>query len=322
MFSLDAGMYAVIIAFVVGVIVMPILIPLLRKLKFGQNVRDDGPQTHLVKAGTPTMGGIGIIAAIVVGSVFFLKGNPDGLAVLLVSVGFGVIGFIDDYIKVVKKRSLGLNPRQKLATQVIITIILLVYVMKTKENATSIYIPFTGKLVKWSWVYFPLFFIGVLGTVNGVNLTDGVDGLASSVTAIAATFLLFVSWAAGSGAMPVSGAVLGALMAFLIYNAYPAKVFMGDTGSLALGGYVAATAFLIRMPLFILLIGAIYVIENVSVMLQVSYYKRTKKRIFRMAPIHHHFELGGWSETKVVALFSIITALGCIAAMIGSENIF
>ena len=194
--------------------------------------------------------------------------------------------------------------------------------MKTKENATSIYIPFTGKLVKWSWVYFPLFFIGVLGTVNGVNLTDGVDGLASSVTAIAATFLLFVSWAAGSGAMPVSGAVLGALMAFLIYNAYPAKVFMGDTGSLALGGYVAATAFLIRMPLFILLIGAIYVIENVSVMLQVSYYKRTKKRIFRMAPIHHHFELGGWSETKVVALFSIITALGCIAAMIGSENIF
>ena len=322
MFSLDVGMYAILISFVVGVIVMPILIPVLRKLKFGQNVRDDGPQSHLAKAGTPTMGGIGIVVAIAVGSVFFIRKNPDGLVVLLTVIGFGLVGFLDDYIKVVKKRSLGLKAKQKLAAQLIITILFYFYIIRNTDLPTSIYIPFTGKLVDLGWVYIPLLFIGMLGTVNGVNLTDGVDGLASGVTIIVSMFLLFTSWAAGSGVMPVSGAVIGALMAFLIFNSYPAKVFMGDTGSLALGGYVAATAFLIKMPIIILLIGVIYVIETVSVMIQVSYYKRTKKRVFRMAPIHHHFELGGWSETKVVAVFSIITALGCMAAYLGCKNVF
>ena len=322
MFSLDAGMYSILISFVVGVLIMPILIPILRKLKFGQNVRDDGPQTHLAKAGTPTMGGIGIIIAIAVGSIFFMRNNTDGLAVLLTAIGFGAVGFIDDYIKVVKKRSLGLRAYQKLIAQLVITFIFCFYILKNTEFATSIYIPFTGKLVDLGWIYIVLLFVGMLGTVNGVNLTDGVDGLASGVTVIGAMFFLFTSWAAGSGVMPVSGAVIGALMAFLVFNSHPAKVFMGDTGSLALGGYVAATAFLIKMPLLIILVGVIYVIETVSVMIQVLYFKKTKKRFFKMAPIHHHFELSGWSETKVVAVFSIITALGCLVSYLGCKNIF
>lgn len=311
------ALYAVLIAFFLSILLSPFVIPMLHRLKFGQNVREDGPNSHLKKAGTPTMGGVIILASMVITSLFFMKGNKEVQLILLVTVGFGIIGFLDDYIKVVKKRSLGLTALQKIIGQLVVTVIF-AYLLKTYLGInTEIIIPFTnGKVWDMGLLYWPFLVFAVLAVVNAVNLTDGLDGLASSVTVLVATYFAAIALGVGSGAFPIAGAAVGSLLGFLLFNTYPAKVFMGDTGSLALGGFVIATAFVMKMPLFILIVGLIYVIENVSVILQVFYFKKTKKRLFRMAPIHHHFELGGWPETKVVAVFSIVTAMMCLVGLI------
>lgn len=325
--SLEQAVYAIMIAFVIGVILCPIVIPLLRKLKFGQNVRDDGPESHLAKQGTPTMGGISFLIAFVVTSIFFMKGNADGRMILLVTLGYGIIGFLDDYIKIVKKRSLGLRAYQKLGLQLIVTGIFCAYMLR--EIGTAIYIPFMrGLTLDLGILFIPFLFIAVLGTVNGVNLTDGLDGLSSGVTLLVAAFFMIVAWAAGSTISPVCGAIIGGLLAFLIFNSYPAKVFMGDTGSLALGGFVAATAFVLKMPIFIVIVGFVYLWEAITVLLQVGWFKLTKKkygegrRLFKMAPFHHHLEKCGWRETKVVTLFYVATALLCLVGFLGCKGMF
>jgi len=321
--ALEQAIYAIMIAFILGIILCPIFIPILHKLKYGQTERDDGPQSHLKKQGTPTMGGIVILASLVIASLFFLKGNIEGMVVLLMTLGYGVIGFIDDYIKVVKKRSLGLRAKQKIAGQVLITAFFVWYLYHSGVG-TDILIPFTnGMSIDLGILFIPFVFVVVIGTVNGVNLTDGLDGLAGGVTLIVAVFFLLVAWAAGSTIVPICGAVIGSLLAFLIFNAYPAKVFMGDTGSLALGGFVASVAFLLKMPIFIVIIGFIYLLESISVIIQVLYFKATGgKRFFKMAPIHHHFELCGWSETKIVTVFYIATAILCLIGFLACKYMF
>ena len=320
--TLEIAVYSVMISFILGIVFCPMLIPVLRRLKFGQTEREEGPESHLKKQGTPTMGGIAILAAFVIGGAFFINGNMDGLAVLLVTLGFGVIGFIDDYIKVVKKRSLGLTPIQKIIGQLVITGLFAFYIIKSGIG-TDILIPFTkGVTIDLGIIYIPFLVVTVLGTVNGVNLTDGLDGLASGVTLIVSVFFMMVAWAAGSGILPIAGAAGGSLLSFLIFNAYPAKVFMCDTGSLALGGFVASTALILKMPIFIIIVGFIYLMESISVILQVAYFKKTGKRIFKMAPIHHHFELCGWSETKVVTVFYIITAMLCLVGLLACKYMF
>lgn len=307
---------AVLVSFALSVILGPVVIPILRKLKMGQTEREEGVQSHLLKAGTPTMGGVIIIAAITITSLFYVMDYPKIIPVLFVTVGFGLVGFLDDYLKVVLKRSDGLMPKQKMAFQLVITAVFAYYIVKVAGVSLELLLPFSGgKYLDLGWFAIPLLFVAVIGTVNGVNFTDGLDGLASSVTVLVATFFSVVAIGAQSGIEPVTCAVVGALLGFLLFNVYPASVFMGDTGSLALGGFVASTAYMLQMPLFIIIVGAIYLIEVLSVMIQVTYFKKTGgKRIFKMAPIHHHFELCGWSETRVVAVFSIITAILCLIA--------
>ena len=314
---------AIIIAFAISALLCPIIIPFLHKLKFGQQVRDDGPQAHLKKQGTPTMGGLIILTSIIITSLFYVSRYPKVIPVLFMTVGFGIIGFLDDYIKIVMKRSEGLKPMQKLVGQFVITGIFAWYVVNSGEVGTDMLIPFTGgfdhgKFLHLGILFVPALFFIVLGTDNGVNFTDGLDGLCTSVTILVATFLTIVAIGENAGISPITGAVVGSLLGFLLFNVYPAKVFMGDTGSLALGGFVSATVFMMRMPLFLPIIGFIYFVEVLSVIIQVTYFKKTGgKRIFRMAPIHHHFELGGWSETRVVAMFAIVTAILCLLAYLG-----
>ena len=307
----------VLISFVLSVILGPIVIPILRRLKMGQTEREEGVQSHLKKAGTPTMGGVMILASILVTSLFYIKDYPNIIPVLFVTLGFGLVGFLDDYLKVVMKRSDGLFPMQKMGLQIVITAIFAFYMVKFTDVPLTWIIPFTnGKVIDWGFLAIPLMFIVIIGTVNGVNFTDGLDGLASSVTVLVATFFSVVAIGTQSGIEPVTCAVVGALLGFLLFNVYPASVFMGDTGSLALGGFVASAAYMLQMPLFIVIVGLIYLVEVLSVMIQVTYFKKTGgKRIFKMAPIHHHFELCGWSETRVVAVFSIITAILCLIAL-------
>ena len=307
----------VLIAFVITAILGPIMIPFLRKLKIGNTEREE-LESHQKKNGTPTMGGIMILIAIVVTSLIYMRDYPKIIPILFVTVGFGIIGFLDDYLKVVLRRSDGLIAWQKMLCEIVVTAVFAVYLLKT-DVALTMLIPFSnGKYLSLSWMAVPILFLAVIGTVNGVNFTDGVDGLASSVTVLVATFFSVVAVGSSCGISPITCAVVGALLGFLLFNVYPASVFMGDTGSLALGGFVAATAYMLQMPIFILIVGLIYWIEIISVMLQVVYFKKTGgKRLFRMAPIHHHFELGGWSETRVVAVFSIVTALLCLIAFIG-----
>ena len=306
-----------LIAFGVSVILSPIIIPFLKKLKFGQFVRDDGPESHLKKSGTPTMGGLIILFSIVITSLFYIKDHKEIVPILFATLGFGLVGFLDDFIKVVMKRSLGLRAWQKMLGQFLVTGVFAYYIHAYTDLGTTMIIPFTHKVVDLGWVYFPLMFFVMLGTANGANFTDGLDGLASSVTVLIATFFAIASIAAGSGVTPITCAVVGSLLGFLVYNVYPARVFMGDTGSLALGGFVASTALMLRIPLFIVIVGLVYLIEVLSVILQVGYFKITHgKRIFKMAPIHHHFELCGWSETRVVAVFSVVTAIMCLIALL------
>ena len=308
----------VLISFVLSVIMGPIVIPMLRKMKMKQTERVEGVESHLQKAGTPTMGGVMILASIVVTSLFYVKDYPKIIPILFVTLGFGLIGFLDDYLKVVMKRSDGLFPKQKFALQIVITAVFAYYLIHVTHTPLTLLIPFSGgRYWNIGWLAIPLLFIAVIGTVNGVNFTDGLDGLASSVTVLVATFFTVVAVGTKSGIEPVTCAVVGALMGFLLFNVYPASVFMGDTGSLALGGFVASTAYMLQMPIFIIIVGMIYLIEVASVMIQVTYFKKTGgKRIFKMAPIHHHFELGGWSETRIVAVFSIITAILCLIALL------
>lgn len=309
-----------IIAFCISALLGPVMIPFLRRLKVGQTVRDEGPQTHLQKNGTPTMGGLIILTAVTIASLFYVKSSPRIIPVLFLTLGFGLIGFLDDYIKVVLKRSMGLRAWQKMALQIVVTAIFAYYLVNVAQIDLAMRIPFLkGRYLDFGMAgnVILLFFV-VIGTVNGTNFTDGLDGLATSVTSLVATFFTVVAIGLGSGIEPVTCAVVGALLGFLLFNGYPASVFMGDTGSLALGGFVAASAYMMQLPLFIPIVGFIYMIEVVSVMLQVSYFKLTHgKRIFKMAPIHHHFELCGWRETKVVGVFSIVTAVLCLVALLG-----
>lgn len=310
---------SVLLAFAISVVLVPAGIPFLRKLKVGQTVRDEGPESHLKKNGTPTMGGILILISITITSVFFVKDYPKIIPVLFLTLGFGLIGFLDDYIKVVLRRSLGLRVWQKFLLQIIVTGVFTFYLLHYTDVSLVMKVPFVSELyLDFGWMNIPILFFIVIGTVNGTNFTDGLDGLASSVTVLVATFFSVVAIGTGSGIEPVTCAVVGALLGFLLFNVHPASVFMGDTGSLALGGFVAAAAYMMQMPLFIVIVGFIYMVEVLSDIIQVTYFKMTGgKRIFKMAPIHHHFELCGWSETRVVAVFSIVTALLCLVALMG-----
>ena len=307
----------VIVAFAISAILGPIVIPFLRRLKIGQTERKE-LESHLKKNGTPTMGGLMILASIVLTSLLYVKEYPRIIPILFMTVGFGIIGFLDDYLKVVLRRSDGLLPWQKMLLQILVTTVFAVYMVRYSGISLSMLIPFSGgKYLDLGWMAVPVLYIAVIGTVNGTNFTDGLDGLASSVTVMVATFFSVVAIGSNAGIAPVTCAVVGALLGFLLFNVYPASVFMGDTGSLALGGFVVSTAYLMQMPLWILIVGLIYLAEVLSVIIQVTYFKKTGgKRIFRMAPIHHHFELGGWSETRVVAVFSITTAVLCMIALL------
>ena len=307
-----------LISFIISVIITKVEIPVLKR-KAGQNIREDGPQSHLSKAGTPSMGGIAIIIAASLTTIgAAVMGKIDGLGcaiILLVFVGFGLIGFFDDYLKVIKKNNLGLRAYQKFGLQTILSVILAVYLANYTEGSTSVYIPFADIYVNFGIWYIPFVVFVVLARTNAVNLTDGLDGLASGVTAFISLFFAVAGFTYGivTGAYFCS-AMCGACLGFLVFNRNPAKVFMGDTGSLALGGGLAAAAILMKLELLLPIVGLLYVIEALSVVLQVGYFKISGgKRIFKMAPIHHHFEKCGFSEVQVVAGFWIFAVLCCVA---------
>ena len=312
-----------LVGFAVSAVSGRYLIPFLRRVKAGQTERTDGPQSHLSKTGTPNMGGImillGLAAACITACLLPGIGGSEVIPVLILAVGFGLVGFIDDYLTVVKKKSDGLSAKQKMALQIVIALLFALYITKINAIPLTMKVPFVpGLYLDLKLLNIPAFLFISVATVNGTNFTDGVDGLASCVTVATALFFTIAAAFAGSGAAAAGGAMIGALLGFLIYNANPAKVFMGDTGSLALGGFVTAMAYLLQLPLFIPIVGFIYFIEVLSVIIQVAYFKKTHgKRIFRMAPIHHHFELGGWSEVKVVAIFTIVTVILSTAALLG-----
>ena len=307
-----------LISFIISVVITKVEIPVLKR-KAGQNIREDGPQSHLSKAGTPSMGGIAIIIAAYLTTIgAAVMGKIDGLGcaiILLVFVGFGLIGFFDDYLKVIKKNNLGLRAYQKFGLQTILSVILAVYLANYTEGSTSVYIPFADIYVNFGIWYIPFVVFVVLAMTNAVNLTDGLDGLASGVTAFISLFFAVAGFTYGivTGAYFCS-AMCGACLGFLVFNRNPAKVFMGDTGSLALGGGLAAAAILMKLELLLPIVGLLYVIEALSVVLQVGYFKISGgKRIFKMAPIHHHFEKCGFSEVQVVAGFWIFAVLCCVA---------
>ena len=316
------GEYALIAAvgFAVSMLVTARLIPLMKHRQFGQFIREEGPQAHLSKAGTPTMGGIAFIIGTTVAVVasMFMKGSmtTEKIAILLSMFAFGAIGFIDDYNKVAKKQNEGLTPKQKLILQVVFGIALAIYMMS--KAGTTMLIPFFGRTVDFGIMYIPFVVFIEVAMANAVNLTDGLDGLAASTSSIVACTFAIVGMTVhgGNEPMAVAGqAVFGALLGFLIYNHYPARIFMGDTGSMALGGVLSAMAIVGHMEWLLPIAGLIYVIEALSVIIQVTYFKKTGgKRVFRMAPIHHHFELGGWHETKVVRVFCLFTFVCCVIA--------
>ena len=265
------------------------------------------------------MGGILILLSVVITTFFYLEEYPRTAPILFLTVGFGLVGFLDDYIKIVCRRSMGLAPWQKMAGQFLVTGIFAYYLLHYTDVSLAMRIPWTGgQYMDFGIWNLPILFFVVLGTVNGANFTDGLDGLAGSVTVIIAVFFTVVAVGWGSGIEPVTCAVAGALMGFLLFNVHPASVFMGDTGSLALGGFVAACGYMLQMPLYIAVAGSVYLIEVLSVIIQVLYYKCSRgRRIFRMAPLHHHFELCGWPETRIVAVFTVFTAVMCLVGLMG-----
>ncbi|WP_125152216.1 phospho-N-acetylmuramoyl-pentapeptide-transferase [Clostridium rectalis] len=310
--------YSVLVAFLLSIIGGPILIPILHKLKFGQNIREEGPKSHQKKAGTPTMGGIIFIISALISMVILVKKPSDeAMFALYAFIAFGFIGFIDDFLKIVHKKNLGLRAYQKMILILIVAFAFAYYAYKNPDIGSSIIMPFTGKAYDLGIFYIPFIIVYFAATTNAVNLTDGLDGLATSITILVMTFFVIVSYYMGHYTLAIFCAVTaGALLGFLRYNAFPAQVFMGDTGSLALGGAVGAVAMILKLPLLLILVGGIYVIETLAVVIQIVYFKFTKKRFFKMAPLHHHFELCGWHETKVVSIFSIITVVLCMIAFL------
>lgn len=315
--TLSTTVITLIVSFILTVILAPIVIPYLRRMKFGQSIREEGPQSHQVKAGTPTMGGLIFLTSIIIStlalSLYFDKLTTQSIVLLVILVGFGVIGFLDDFIKVVLKRNLGLTSIQKLIGQIIIAIIAYL-LLKQGPFDTNIVIPFTDMELQLGQLYIAFLIFWLVGFSNAVNLTDGLDGLVAGTATVAfATFGVLALAYEQSDIAIFTFCVSGALLGFLLFNKYPAKVFMGDTGSLALGGALAMVSILVKHELLLLLVGIIFVIETLSVILQVISFKTTGKRIFKMSPIHHHFELSGWNERKIVTVF---WAIGFIAAMI------
>lgn len=305
------------VSFCISALSGPILIPFLRRLKCRQTVREDGPAAHLKKTGTPTMGGILILGSVAATSLLFMKEYPKTAPVLFLTIGFGMVGLLDDYIKVVCRRSMGLSAWQKLLGQLLVTGFFVWYLTHYTDVSLAMRVPWlSGTYLNFGIWNIPILFFVVLGTANGTNFTDGLDGLAGSVTLMVAVFFAVVAIGTSSEIAPLCCAVAGALMGFLLFNVHPAAVFMGDTGSLALGGFVAGCAYMLQMPLYIAIVGVIYLTEVCSVILQVTYFKISKgRRILKMAPLHHHFELCGWSETKITAVFTIVTALMCVLAL-------
>ena len=305
--------YTAMIGFLIVVILGPIFIPMLARFKFGQTVRDEGPQSHLAKNGTPTMGGVMMIVAILITGLTRAKISQGLIVGLICIVGFGFVGFLDDFIKIKMKRSLGLKAYQKIILQFALALYIAYYQYSASPSATQLVIPFTNHIINLGIWYIPFMMIFIIGTVNAVNLTDGLDGLASGVTLIVSCFfILFAVSISNSDVAILAAATAGACLGFLGFNSYPAKVFMGDTGSMALGGAVVAFATLTNSPLLIVIVGFIYLAEALSVMIQVTYFKLTNgKRIFKMAPLHHHFEQCGWPETRVVFVFWIVTVVLC-----------
>lgn len=308
-----------LLAFFVSAISGHFLIPALIRLKAEQTERDDGPKSHLSKTGTPNMGGLMILLGFLAACLSFMGRNPECLPILFLTLGFGLVGFTDDFIKVKKKRSEGLTVKQKMLFQIVIAVIFGLILTMHNEISLDMNVPFAeGLVLNLGVLSFPALVFIAVATVNGTNFTDGVDGLSSCVTIAVALFFTIAAALKGSGSAAAGAAMIGALLGFLLYNANPAKVFMGDTGSLALGGFVVGMAYSMHLALFIPIVGFIYLLEVVSVIIQVTYFKATHgKRFFRMAPIHHHFELGGWSEVQVVALFTIITVLLSSVALLG-----
>lgn len=304
-----------IACFILSALFTKLLIPTLHRIKFGQQVRDDGPQTHLKKQGTPTMGGIAFLAVIIIAAAIAAFFKPRILPVLFMTVGFGAIGFLDDYLKIVKKNTDGLSAKKKLILQFVFMAAFCVYMMVFDRNKTFVHIPFTETSIELGWFYPVLAFFVILGTDNGVNFTDGLDGLCSSVTAVVAVFIAAASFIKNADISIYAMIVFGSLLGFLAFNSYPAKIFMGDTGALALGGFVSASFLMLGEPFLLLIVGFVYLAEILSSIIQVSYFKATHgKRIFKMAPIHHHFELCGWSETRIVTVF---TSVSILLALIG-----
>ena len=309
----------ILICFVASTILGPILIPVLIKLKFGQSIREIGPKWHEKKSGTPTMGGIIFILSLIIGVIATYKYMDfKSYLVLFCTLGFGVVGFLDDFIKVVLKRNLGLRAWQKLALQIIVSVVFVLVGVEKGLLSVVIDIPFTSITWNMGWLYVPFAIFVLLAVVNGVNLTDGIDGLATSVTVVVMMFFAIVTSASADtiSVCILCFALVGALLGFLIFNKNPAKVFMGDTGSLMLGGAVGALSLVINNPFILVLVGIIYFVETLSVIMQVTSFKLTGKRIFKMSPIHHHFEMCNWSEKKIVLTAILISLILCIISYI------
>lgn len=299
--------FTILVSFLITVLLSPVFIPFLRRLKFGQSIREEGPKSHMKKTGTPTMGGVVFLLSIIVTTLImtgkFTKTGTETYLLLLVTIGFGVLGFLDDFIKIAMKRNLGLTSKQKLLGQIIISVIFY-FIFKQSQFSTEISIPLTDFSIDFGWFYVFIIIFWLVGFSNAVNLTDGLDGLVSGTSAIAFGAFAVLAWSQGNHQVALfCVAVVGAVLGFLVFNAHPAKVFMGDTGSLALGGALATVAILLKLELLLVIIGGVFVIETLSVILQVASFKTTGKRIFKMSPLHHHYELSGWSEWRVVVTF-------------------
>ncbi|PKG22129.1 phospho-N-acetylmuramoyl-pentapeptide-transferase [Niallia nealsonii] len=310
--------FTIILGFLITVLLSPIFIPFLRRLKFGQSIREEGPKSHQKKSGTPTMGGLMILLSVTITTLVmtgkFSEPTSKTFILLFVLLGFGLLGFLDDFIKVVMKRNLGLTSKQKLLGQIIISVVVY-FVLKQTEFSTAVSIPFVDKSIDLGFFYVLFIIFWLVGFSNAVNLTDGLDGLVSGTAAISFGAFAVLAWSQSQYEISIFAvSIVGAVLGFLVFNAHPAKVFMGDTGSLALGGAIAAIAILTKLEIILILIGGVFVIETLSVILQVISFKSTGRRIFRMSPLHHHYELVGWSEWRVVVTF---WSVGLLFAALG-----
>jgi len=310
--------YAVLLSFLISSIIGFLLIPLFKTLKLGQNIREDGPKSHNKKAGTPTFGGIIFISSAIITMFFFKdKFNKEIIFVFYAFLAFGSIGFIDDVLKKVHKKNEGLTSKQKLILLIFVSSIFAFYAYKDASVGSLIIIPFTGRMFNLGTLYIPFIILYYVATTNAVNFTDGLDGLATSITLLVMTFFALLSFSMGYLSLAIlCGCVSGSLLGFLRYNSFPARIIMGDTGAIALGGMVATVAIILRNPLIVIIVGGVYVMETLSVIIQVASFKIRGKRVFKMAPIHHSFELSGWHEAKIVSVFSIITTILCLIAFL------